>query len=616
MTIGRKVTLGFVLVIVLLCAITAVNLAEMSSVTATYDDITSRIDKVVAEAHHLDAGVQSQGRIVLGFIATRDASYKGDFEKALSEVSATLARLDQMIESAENTALLDQIKQAQESYLRVARPVFDRPNMAPEETTAILAQLKATREGLTAKTAEMAGVAASLATKSAADAQAVAESARNFSLIVSALSVLLAVSIAVWITLGVKRPIAALHAQVKDLAEGGGDLTRKLEAHSRDEIGDLVVTFNAFLEFLRTLLLQVRESSLTVATSAEQLSSTTAQVAATSESIAESAGQLATGATRQAEAVHASGRVVAELRQAIDQIASGAQDQAQSAQKMAAVVSGMVGAIADVADRASSVAASSQQAAGQARNGAEVVDRTVSGMAQVRSTVLTSAERIRELSRLSAQIGQITETITEIADQTNLLALNAAIEAARAGEHGRGFAVVADEVRKLAERAGRSASEIANLIQRIQGSTAQAVSVMEQGTVQVEEGSRLAADAGHVLKEIVRTMEETARDIVSIRGGAESVAASSRAAAEIVDSVAAITQENTAATEQMAAGSEEVNKSISDIRIISEQNGQEVEVVASAVEEMNASSEEMAASARVLNDTARELLAKVSRFKL
>ncbi|HYF91506.1 MAG TPA: methyl-accepting chemotaxis protein [Symbiobacteriaceae bacterium] len=616
LTIGRKVAGGFLVVIALLGIVTVASAVITRQTIDTYEDVVDRLDVVVRETQMLRADAQSQGRIVAVYLLTQNRQYVSDFAQLKAQTTNRMESVGEMLRTEQGKALLADASRYQDAYAQEADRAFARQQLTQDEALEAVRILAPIRESLVKSLDELSALAAQLAQDAAHEAQDVAARGTRTSLIVSVVAALFAAMIGVAITRGVVGPIGILHKQVAELAAGGGDLTKELKATARDEIGDLVTVFNGFLSSLRSLLLQVRESTVTVATSAEQLGGATQQLAQVSEEIATSTGALAEGSTRQSDAVRSSAEVVSELRSAIGQIAGGAQDQARSAQDMAGLVTKMVEEIEAMAATAGSVAHSSEQATVRAHNGAKVAERSVAGMHRVRETVLASAEQIKELGQLSLQIGHITETITEIAEQTNLLALNAAIEAARAGDHGRGFAVVADEVRKLAERAGHSTQEIADLVERIQTSTGQAVAVMEKGTAEVEEGSRLTAGAGAAFTEILSMMEQTSREVALIRKGAEGLAVSSRDVAHMVDSVAAITEESTAATEQMAAGSDEVDRSVHEILAISQSNASQVEGVASAVEEMNASAEEMAASAQLLSDTARELRATVDRFTL
>lgn len=248
--------------------------------------------------------------------------------------------------------------------------------------------------------------------------------------------------------------------------------------------------------------------------------------------------------------------------------------------------------------------------------GAGAVDKTVLGMRSIQKTVSVSAGKVRELGQYSEQIGTIVEAIDDIAGQTNLLALNAAIEAARAGEHGKGFAVVADEVRKLAERSGKATKEIASLIGTVQSGTVEAVRAMEAGAREVEGGVALAEDAGKALESILKAVELTRAQVEEIAAAAQEMSSASGEVVKSMDEVASIVEENTAATEEMAAGSSQVSKAVEQIAAISEENSAAAEEVSAATEEMNAQVEEVVASSKELAQMAEELQAVVAQFKL
>jgi methyl-accepting chemotaxis protein len=216
----------------------------------------------------------------------------------------------------------------------------------------------------------------------------------------------------------------------------------------------------------------------------------------------------------------------------------------------------------------------------------------------------------------SEKIGDIVVTIEDIASQTNLLALNAAIEAARAGEAGKGFAVVADEVRKLAERSASATREIGELVHTIQKTVTEAVTAMDEGTREVELGVSIANQAGVALAQIMTAAEGVNREAVLAAQAADVMQASANELVVAVDSVSAIVEENTAATEEMSASSSDVTEAIENIASVSEENSAAVEEVSASAEEMAAQVEEVNNSAELLMELANQLQEVVHRFKL
>ncbi len=237
-------------------------------------------------------------------------------------------------------------------------------------------------------------------------------------------------------------------------------------------------------------------------------------------------------------------------------------------------------------------------------------------MEAIRSTVGLSAAKVEEMGTRSEEIGAIVATNEDIASQTNLLALNAAIEAARAGEQGKGFAVVADEVRKLAERSSLSTKEIAALIKGIQKTVNEAVTAMQASAVEVEAGVTRAHSAGEALKNILGAAEAVYKQAGEAGEAAAQVSAAATELVEAVDSVSAVIEENTAATEEMAANSAELTQAIENIASVSEENSAAVEEVSTSTREVSGQVEKVSASAESLMEMAHRLQQVVLRFKL
>jgi methyl-accepting chemotaxis protein len=213
----------------------------------------------------------------------------------------------------------------------------------------------------------------------------------------------------------------------------------------------------------------------------------------------------------------------------------------------------MSATVQQVSENSNRAAAASRQAAETALHGGRTVDETLAKMRVIATAVSGTAKKVEELGKRSDEIGRIVGVIDDIADQTNLLALNAAIEAARAGEQGRGFAVVADEVRKLAERTTSATKEIAQMIKNIQDETRVAVTAMETGTRQVEEGVNSTAEAGKALKQIIEMAEQVGEMITHIATAATEQSGASEQVNQSMDQIARLNQESAVGSQEAAS---------------------------------------------------------------
>jgi len=242
------------------------------------------------------------------------------------------------------------------------------------------------------------------------------------------------------------------------------------------------------------------------------------------------------------------------------EMAAGASEQSSQTYDVAASIEEMTSTITESTQNATIAAQKAQEAGNKARNGGNVVEQTIDGINRIADVVIASAKTIEELGNSSDQIGEIIQVINEIADQTNLLALNAAIEAARAGEHGRGFAVVADEVRKLAERTTGATNEITTMIQRIQEDTSGAVDAIEKGKSEVETGKELAGDASHALSDIIANTDEVTNLINQLAAASEQQNSTSQQISSNVELINNVTQQSTESTEQISRAAENLNR--------------------------------------------------------
>ncbi len=404
--------------------------------------------------------------------------------------------------------------------------------------------------------------------------------------------------------------------EMGEVAKGISENDLTLTLHAKAETDELGNAFVAMVDTLRDSICQVSNNTLNLMAAAQQLASAAQQAGLATNQISTTIQQVAAGTQNQAGAITQTATSVEEMSRAINGVAKGAQEQTIAVTRAAEITEQINNAIQQVAGNAAAVTRDSAVAAEAARKGTKTVEDTLEGMQTIKTKVGLSAEKVQEMGTRSEQIGTIVEVIEDIASQTNLLALNAAIEAARAGEHGKGFAVVADEVRKLAERSSSATKEIGGLISGIQKTVAEAVKAMNEGSLVVEAGVKSANLAGTALSEIMNAAEEVNTQAKMAADASAKMNEFSNELVAAVDSVSAVVEENTAATEEMAANSTEVTQAIEVIASVSEENSASIEEVSASTEEMSAQVEEVSASATSLADMARELQIVCGRFKL
>jgi methyl-accepting chemotaxis protein len=361
-------------------------------------------------------------------------------------------------------------------------------------------------------------------------AKTIFNSALIISIIVFAAALILPFAIGLFMKSLILAPIKKTVDAIETVSQG--DLTKRIDVSSSDEIGEMARHFNGFVDKLHDAITHVAQSSDAVSSAASTLDGATEQMAAGVE----------------------------EAAMQVNSVATASEEMSKTS--------------SEIAQNCVLAAKSSDEANQSVNTGEAVTQQTIGIMNRISDRVKDSAEVIKSLGARSDQIGQIVGLINDVADQTNLLALNAAIEAARAGEHGRGFAVVADEVRKLAERTSHATKEISNTIYAMQAETKKAVASMEEGVNEVGIGTSEAAKSGEALKEILTQINRVTAEINQIAVASEQetattneIASSIQQISEVMHETARRIQENATASSQLADLSSSLQAMVGQFRL-------------------------------------------------
>lgn len=353
------------------------------------------------------------------------------------------------------------------------------------------------------------------------------ESLRYVQIQIIIAAIIVSLIVGTFIARHITRPLHMVTVAADKMAQG--ELNQSINVNRKDEIGQLAVAFNRMSANISELIKKVKWTGEQVASSAQLLSSNMNQMNETSEQIAVTIHEVAEGSSRQAD--HAN-QVLSKMETTMDSVGEGFK---------------LVDASLEKATKSTSVAYEGEKAINEAIDHLQLVTKSVS----------ETTESIHKLGKLSENIGSIIHVITDISNQTNLLALNAAIEAARAGEHGKGFAVVADEVRKLAEQSNESAQQIINLVGEIQQETTNSIQSMENSNQAVQAQVEIIQKGGTALAEIIKTVEETEGGAKQIQVSFTEIKENIEDVLQAVQEISSIIEESAAATEEVASGAQE-----------------------------------------------------------
>ncbi|MFA4956286.1 MAG: HAMP domain-containing methyl-accepting chemotaxis protein [Candidatus Methanoperedens sp.] len=561
MSLSKKLLGGFSIVIMLLAIVGIVGYNGVNTINSHLDEIVS--DHVVMTNAVKDMKAANMiasdavGEHILGNNEAKQQLETGyqEFDKQQS----TIANMNLNEEEKNDLTAIDKFHNEFEQSGKLLWEAIIAANFKQDAgVNTAMKQYDESRDKLNKALEEFESMQAAQMKATEQESEAAAKNSILMIISITIIAAIIGFGTGIYISRSITKPMdSMLNASNKVAA---GDLTVMVTSNSKDEVGQLGSAIQLMTTSLKDVLTKVQRSAMDVSSTAQELSASSEEMKASTDQISSTTQDIATGVGQQATKMAEVSRAMKEMADSVQQVATNSQKASESAGS-ASVTAQNVGKMSvDVANK----------------------------MTEIQATVDNSAIVIKALDGKSQQIGEIIGVITNIADQTNLLALNAAIEAARAGEHGRGFAVVADEVRKLAEESRGAANQITGLIKDIQQGTKSAVTTMEQGTKTVGEGAKTIGETVTAINQIVK------------------------AAAD----VATMVQEIAAAAEEQSASVEEVTASIEDLSAISEESAAGTEETSAAAEEQSASMDQLVNAAQALAQLSNELQAEVAKFNI
>jgi methyl-accepting chemotaxis protein len=519
--IGKRVGIGFGILVVSMIALILIGISATHTMQAKLAQIVSFNNQKVEAAHDLKDGINCVNLSMLVLLSTSDQAARENATKAIDtargKYKASIERLTKLEGTAKGKDLLarikDNIANGKANNLRALELVKTGDKEAGIALFVTIVQSGA--KEVFELCDQLIRYQSEDVAYQYAQAQSSYRSTVMLLVVLGTIIISFAVISAVTLRKSIVEPIRLTIHEAKQLAEG--NLAIAIMADRGDEFGQQASAMKEIVEKWRDIIGNVKQASDSVALSAEQLS--------------RNAGDMSQGANEQAERAQLVATASEEMSQTVD----------------------------DIARNASMIATTATQAASTAKAGGETVQESVREVTEIAETVEESARDITSLAELSKRIGEIIGIIDEIADQTNLLALNAAIEAARAGEHGRGFAVVADEVRKLAERTTGATSEVSGIVREIQTKVTSSVASIERVSTKVGRGVELSSKAGHELQAIIGSVDQLHLMIQQIASAINEMSATSDQISRDIESISSISVETSSASGEVHRASNELS---------------------------------------------------------
>ena len=614
--IRTKILLAFLILCLVLLGVGLLVLANMKQQRTKFEEVVTDDVPSLIQVEEIRTKFTTKMLEARGYLISRNSAQKASYDAACKDFEQTFQAIEPLAKELGIESLYLEMRDLDTEYSNYLQETF---------TIALTEDLVAAGEYLNQYGGPVVIKASmllnELETKINENADASIAEADNMlyrsvklmiiSLIISmVLSAILGYRISHYIT----KPLKAVNEALTLVAEG--DFTVNVPIDVKDEIGDLCNKLNVVTAKVSEAIKEVKTSYQSVSTGALEMAKAVEQQAGSATQVSQAIDTMAKGAFEQQSSIEQANEVMKQLSAAIDQITQGAQDQAQSVDSTFQFTQAVISDLAQVNSFIQSIDTDVKANADAAKQGRDGNLQVYNSMQNIERGISEAIKSVKLLEEGSKKIGAIVEIINDISDQTNLLALNAAIEAARAGEHGRGFAVVADEVRILAGRTRESTNEIAGIVNELGTAINSASEAVELSKLNVAEGTEVSEQSRQMLDLIATSAQKINARIDELTQTAASILEKSQQVELSMNNMAAVTEESSAAAEEMNASSKQFMDNVESIAVISRDNAASSEEVAASVEEQNANLEELSAAAGEFLKVAEKVNKLLSTFKI